>query len=84
MKVRNQSLLQRPWLFPIYTVLGVPLGLYLSGGAVKVLGNATVILIGVGCVAALNAWFFISLRQTLRDQNRVPGETPGRTKDLVR
>ena len=80
MKIRNQSLLRRPWLFPIYTVLGVPLGLYLSRDAVKVLNNATVILIGVGCVAAINVWFFASLRQTLRDQKRVPVEEQGNPK----
>jgi len=80
MKIRNQSLLRRPWLFPVYTLLGVPLGLYLGGDAVKVLNYPTVIFIFVGCIAALNVWFFASLKQTLRDQKRVPVEEPGNLK----
>jgi len=77
MIIRNQSLLRRPWLFPVYTVLGVLIGLYFGGDAVRVLNNLTVILIGVACIAALNVWFFASLRQTLRELKRVPVEALG-------
>jgi hypothetical protein len=80
MKIRNQVLLRLPWLFSACTIIGVPLGLYLSGDALKVLSKLTLILIGVGCIAALNLWFFVSLRQTTRDQKRVPAERAANPK----
>jgi hypothetical protein len=67
MKIRNQQLLKRPWLFTIYTAVGGLLPLYLGGPAAQ---TAEVILVAVGVLAVLNVWFFVSLRQTLREEKR--------------
>jgi hypothetical protein len=69
MTVRNPSLLKRPWLFPIYTVIGGVLGLVFGGP--KVISTA-VIIVALVIIALLNAWFFVSLKQTTRDQ-KSPG-----------
>lgn len=65
MKVKNPSLLRRPWLFPIYTLIGGALGLIFGGPKVI---SAGVIIVALAVIALLNAWFFVSLKQTTRDQ----------------
>lgn len=66
MRIRNQSLLKRPWLFPICTVTGVFVGLFVEG--TKGLSAPTIIFVLVGICIAPNIWFFVSLRQTQRQQ----------------
>ena len=54
--------MQRPWLVPVYTMLGIPLGLYIGHiGGVDVM-SAEVVVISVVAVAGLNIWFFAFLR----------------------
>jgi hypothetical protein len=65
MKVRNQQLLKRPWLFSIYTIIGGALTIYFAAPPAQ---NTDVIAVAVGVVAVINIWFFVSLRQTLRSQ----------------
>jgi hypothetical protein len=66
MKIRNPHLLKRPWLFPICTALGAVLGIF--EGGTHGLSVMTLALILIGTFAGVNAWFFISLRETIADQ----------------
>jgi hypothetical protein len=65
MKIKNPQFLKRPWLLTIYTVIGGICPIYFAGPeahSIEVIGGA------VGAVAAVNAWFYLSLWQTLRNQ----------------
>jgi hypothetical protein len=64
-KVTNQQFLKRPWLFAIYTVMGGAWLIYFGGPKAQ---GIEVIAIAVSVVAVVNVWFYLSLRQTLRDQ----------------
>jgi hypothetical protein len=67
MIVRNQLFLTRPWLVPIYSIIGAGLGLWFaSPGGVSVIALA----IAAGVVSAVNMWFFWSLKQTREIQKR--------------
>jgi hypothetical protein len=67
MKIGNQMFLKRPWLFTIYTIIGGGLFLYFGGPQTQ---NAAVVVVAAGVVTVINIWFFVSLKQTLRDQKR--------------
>lgn len=70
-KIKNQQFLKRPWLFALYTVIGGAWPIYFAGPKAQ---NIEVISVAVGVVAVLNLWFYLSLRQTLRDQERADSE----------
>lgn len=72
MKIRNQLLLKRPWLFPIYAVIGAVRGLYFGGPRIF---SVEVVAIAVGVIAVLNLWFFVSLTRTPRDLKRAEHQT---------
>jgi hypothetical protein len=83
MKIRNPHLLKKPWLFPICTALGAALGLFEGGTHGLSIITLALILIGTG--AAVNAWFFISLRKTLVDQAvHIPDTNAEPTKKRLR
>jgi hypothetical protein len=66
MTIRNQHLLKRPWLFPIFTTLGAVLGVF--EGGTHGLSVMTLALILIGTFAVVNTWFFISLSKTMAGQ----------------
>lgn len=69
MRIRNQVLLKRPWLFPLYTVGGAFTGLLLTNK--KGLSVITLASIFIVVISVLNVWFFV----TLRRQSRKPPES---------
>jgi len=70
-RIRNPQFLKRPWLFALYTVIGGAWPIYFAGPKAQ---NIEVISVAAGFVAVLNLWFYLSLRQTLRDQERADSE----------
>jgi hypothetical protein len=66
MIVRNQLFLKYPWLVPIYSVIGVAVGIWFKAATL----NWTVLTIAGLVVLAVNAWFFYLLKQTRVSQNR--------------
>jgi hypothetical protein len=71
-KVKNPQFLKRPWLFTTCTLIGGAGGIYFAGPRAQ---NLEVIS-AVGVVfVIINLWFFMSLRQTLRDQKRLDSQT---------
>lgn len=58
--IKNQVFLKRPWLFAVFTVIGASY-IFLP---VNNLGTMTRILVFVGTVVVLNAWFLLSLKRT--------------------
>ena len=67
LKIKNPQFLKRPWLFTIYTVIGVAWPIYYGGPKTQ---NMDVITIAAAVLVVLNLWFYLSLRRTLRDQER--------------
>lgn len=83
MKIRNQHFLKRPWLFPICTALGATLGIFEGGTHGHSVTTLTLILVGI--VAAINAWFFLSLRKTRLDgAANIPDTNAERTRKRLR
>lgn len=66
--VKNQSLIKRPWLFSACTVIGGAYPLYFGGPAAQ---TPETIAIAALVVVALNVWFYLSLRKTLRDKKPI-------------
>src|ERR1017187_7042060 len=71
MRIRNQVLLKRPWLFPVFTVSGAFFGLL---NRPQNLGPVAIASIFVGVVAVINVWFFVARRGKL--SARSPPEPP--------
>jgi hypothetical protein len=66
-KVKNPQFLRRPWLFTIYTLIGGAWPIYIAGPKAQ---NIDVIGLAVAVVAVINLWFYLSLRKTIKDQER--------------
>jgi hypothetical protein len=64
-KIRNQLFLKRPWLFPILTVLGGAIPLFNKRKELSFTLEVSLFLV---VIIVINAWFFISLRRTTREQ----------------
>jgi uncharacterized membrane protein AbrB (regulator of aidB expression) len=64
-RIRNQIFLKRPWLFPIFSVIGGCIGLF---NRPKELSNTAVMSIFLVVIIVINTWFFISLWRTTRER----------------
>jgi hypothetical protein len=68
-------IMQKPWLFPIYTLLGIPLGICIGSitGGVNTTSPEALIL-AVCVIAAINVWFFAFARPKFwRDRKNAEG-----------
>jgi hypothetical protein len=71
MIIRNQALLKWPWLLPVSTAIGAAYVFLKDSG----LSFVAKLAIYFGTVAAINLWFFSSLKQTRR--SLTDGPRPG-------
>ena len=71
MRIRNQHLLKRPWLFPVYTLIGGAIGLLSVTSGLSVAMRGAIFVV---CISLMNVWFFIALRLTRRNATRAEGE----------
>lgn len=62
MIIRNQALLRWPWLLPVCSLIGAAYIFLKDNG----LSFVVKLAIFFGTVAAINLWFFSSLKQTRR------------------
>jgi NADH:ubiquinone oxidoreductase subunit 6 (subunit J) len=63
MKIRNQALIKRPWIWPVCTTIGAAL-IFVQGANISL---TTKVEIFSGVVVVLNAFFFVVLKHTLRE-----------------
>jgi hypothetical protein len=66
MIVRNQLFLRRPWLVPVYSIIGAGVGLWYANAPLTLF----TLSLASGLVIAISAWFFWSLKQTRENQKR--------------